>query len=142
MWIYQKSSSKHELTQSQPYFYSSMSLFLNVHFFPKLSRPLWLKGSYSIYSSRIKAVRPLIKLLLLSMYFMISRGCTEKKFPSPKLVHNFSFDHADILATKPTHEMIIFTKFHKDRRKIVDFLLIANFGLGNFFSVHPLITLF
>ena len=34
--------------------------------------------------------------------------------------------------------MIIYTKFHKDRRKIVDFLLIAKFELGIFF----LFTLF
>ena len=34
--------------------------------------------------------------------------------------------------------MIFFTKFHDDRRKIVDFLLIAIFLHGNFFSTHPL----
>ena len=32
----------------------------------------------------------------------------------------FLSDQADILATEPTLEMIIFTKFHKDWRKIVD----------------------
>ena len=45
---------------------------------------------------------------------------------------------ADILATKSTHEMIIFTKFHKDRRKIEDFLLIATIWAREFFFLLTL----
>ena len=39
----------------------------------------------------------------------------------------FCSNQANILATNSAHEMIILTKFHKDRTKIVDFLLIAKF---------------
>ena len=67
----------------------------------------------------------------------------EKKVDKPKtwlLVKNpqFKSDQADILATKPTHEMIIFTKFRKDRTKIVDFLLLAKFWACLLFFNHPL----
>ena len=34
----------------------------------------------------------------------------------------------EIQAILPTHEIVILTKFHKDRLKIVDFLLLAYFG--------------
>ena len=34
--------------------------------------------------------------------------------------------------------MIIFTKFHKDRRTIVDFLLITRFWARELFFIHPL----
>ena len=34
----------------------------------------------------------------------------------------FSFNLADNQAKLPTHEVVILTKFHKDRAKIVDFL--------------------
>ena len=36
--------------------------------------------------------------------------------------------------------MIIFTKFHEDRRKIVGLLLIANFHAWELFSTHPLLV--
>ena len=49
----------------------------------------------------------------------------------------FLSDPDDILATRATHEMIIFTKFHKDRRKIVDFLLIAKFWAWELFFYSP-----
>ena len=67
----------------------------------------------------------------------------KKKGPKPKrfvFVKNPQFysDPADILATKPTHVIIIFTKFHKDRRKIVDFLVIAMIWAWELFFNHPL----
>ena len=34
-------------------------------------------------------------------------------------------NQADILATLPTHELIILSKFRKDWKEIVDFLVIA-----------------
>ena len=46
----------------------------------------------------------------------------------------FLSDQADILGTKPAHEINIFKKFPKDWRKIVDFLLISNFHATTFFS--------
>ena len=56
------------------------------------------------------------------------------------MVKNLQFqsDQADILGTKPTREMIIFTKFQKDWRKIVDFLLLANFWACLLFFCSPL----
>ena len=56
------------------------------------------------------------------------------------LIKNRQFysNQANILATKSAHEMIILTKFHKDRTKIVDFLLIAKFWDCVLFFVHPL----
>ena len=44
---------------------------------------------------------------------------------------------ANILATKSTHEMNIFTKFHRERTKIVDFLLIAKCVDCELFFVTP-----
>ena len=66
----------------------------------------------------------------------------KKKVDKPKtrlLVNNpqFQSDQADILATKPTNEITIFAKFHKDWREIVDFLLIANFWAGELFLLSP-----
>ena len=49
----------------------------------------------------------------------------------------FSSDLADILAIKPNHEMIVFTKFQKEQRKIVDFLSIVNFCACPLFSYTP-----
>ena len=43
-------------------------------------------------------------------------------------------DQADILVTKPADGMIIFSKFHEDRRKIMDFLLIDIFYASALFS--------
>ena len=39
---------------------------------------------------------------------------------------------------KIIHDMIIFTKFHKDWRKIEDFLPIAKFWARELFFAHPL----
>ena len=46
-----------------------------------------------------------------------------------KLIKNEQFlsNQADIQAILPTHELVISTKFHKDRQKIVDFLVIPKF---------------
>ena len=68
----------------------------------------------------------------------------KKKVHKPKtwlLIKNpqFCSNQANILATKSAHEMIILTKFHKDRTKIVDFLLIAKFWACKLFFVHPLV---
>ena len=67
----------------------------------------------------------------------------KKKVYKPKiwlLIKNpqFCSNQANILATNSAHEMIILTKFHKDRTKIVDFLLIAKFWACKLFFVHPL----
>ena len=45
------------------------------------------------------------------------------------LVKNLQFlsNQADILATSPTHELVILIKFHKDWHEIVDFLVTAKF---------------
>ena len=37
-------------------------------------------------------------------------------------------ESAETLATLPIHEMVVFTKFHENGAKIVDFSLIAYFG--------------
>ena len=67
----------------------------------------------------------------------------KKKVDKPKnwpLIKNpqFCSNQATILATKSAHKMIILTKFHKDRTKIVDFLLIAKFWACILFFTHPL----
>ena len=56
----------------------------------------------------------------------------KKKLYWPKnilLTKNLQFhtNLADILAILSTHEVIIFTKFHEDWTKIVDFLFMAIF---------------
>ena len=45
------------------------------------------------------------------------------------IVKNLQFlsDQAEIQAILPTHELFIFTKFHKDWQKIVDFLVKEKF---------------
>ena len=45
------------------------------------------------------------------------------KLKTSPLNPQFSSNLADIEAKLPTHEVIILTKFHKDCKKIVDFLL-------------------
>ena len=50
----------------------------------------------------------------------------------------FSSNMADIQAKLPTHEVVILTMFHKDGKKIVDFLLTQNFWFVPFFMHHPL----
>ena len=51
----------------------------------------------------------------------------------------FSSNLADIQAKLPTHEAIILTKFHKECKKNVDFLLRLTFWLVPFFMLHPLV---
>ena len=42
----------------------------------------------------------------------------------------FYFNSAHILLISPTHEVTLLTKFHNDCAKIVEFLLVASFGLS------------
>ena len=42
----------------------------------------------------------------------------------------FYFNSAHILPISPTHEVTLLTKFHNDCAKIVEFLLVASFGLS------------
>ena len=89
----------------------------------------------------------LIKLtLFLHFTFSISkkdsdRGLEKKSSQVQNLAlskkSTISSNLADILANSQSHEIIIFTKFHEDRRKIVDFLQIANFCAWALFSCSP-----
>ena len=51
-------------------------------------------------------------------------------------------NQADIQAISSTHELVIFTKFHKDYVKIVDFSIKAYFWAGNIFSRQSLENIF
>ena len=55
------------------------------------------------------------------------------------LVKNPQFlsNQADLQATLPTHELRILSKFYKDWKEIVDFLVIAKFWLSSKFSAYP-----
>ena len=53
----------------------------------------------------------------------------------------FSSNLADIQAKLPTHEVVILTKFHKDCKKIVDFLLTQKFLVCALFYASPFIIL-
>ena len=53
------------------------------------------------------------------------RGCVIKNAQAPKFSNN------------PTHEMIIFTKFHKDREKMLIFYRYASFMIVHFFLTPP-----
>ena len=89
----------------------------------------------------------LIKLtLFLHFTFSISkknsdRGLEKKSSQVQNLAlskkSTISSNLADILANSESHEIIIFTKVHEDRRKIVDFLRIANFCARALFSCSP-----
>ena len=58
---------------------------------------------------------------LYSPFKYCCRGCTKKSSLAEKLAISKKSDQADIVATKSTHEMIISPKFHRNRKKIVDF---------------------
>ena len=62
------------------------------------------------------------------------------KLKTSSLVKNqqFSSNLADIQAKLPTHEAIILTKFHKECKKIVDFLLQQKFLACALFYASPL----
>ena len=81
-----------------------------------------------------------------TLCFMITKQCLCPFEISGGLekttVYWFIFYQADILATKSTHEMIIFTKFYKDWRKLTDFLLIVKFWAWELFFTHPLFGFF
>ena len=66
-----------------------------------------------------------------------SRDLQEKMRLAQKLANNknpqFLPNHADIKAILPTHELVIFTKFHKDWVKIMDFSIKACFWVSNIF---------
>ena len=51
------------------------------------------------------------------------------KLKTSPLIKNpqFSSNLADIQAKLPTHEVVVLTKFHKDCKRIVDFLLTQKF---------------
>ena len=51
----------------------------------------------------------------------------------------FSSNFADIQAKLPTHEVVILTKFHKDCKRIVDFLLTQKFLVFALFYALPFI---
>ena len=61
------------------------------------------------------------------------------KLKTSPLVKNpqFSSNLADIQAKLPTHEVIILTKFHKECKKIVDFLLRQKFLACTLFCASP-----
>ena len=62
------------------------------------------------------------------------------KLKTSSLIKNqqFSSNLADIRAKLPTHEVDILTLFHKDCKKIVDFLLTQKYLVATFFMHHPL----
>ena len=61
------------------------------------------------------------------------------KLKTSPLIKNpqFSSNLADIQAKLPTHEVVILTKFHKDCKKIVDFLLTQKFLVCALFYASP-----
>ena len=65
----------------------------------------------------------------------------EHKLKTSPLIKNpqFSSNLADIQAKLPTHEVVILTKFHKDCKKIVDFLLTQKFLVCALFYASPFI---
>ena len=62
------------------------------------------------------------------------------KLKTSPLIKNpqFSSNLADIQAKLPKHEVVILTKFHKDCKKIVDFLLMKKFLVCALFMHHPI----
>ena len=68
---------------------------------------------------------------------MHKKGHKLKTSPLVKNLH-FSYNLADIQAKLLTPEAIILTKFHKECKKIVDFLLRQTFLLLPSFMHHPL----
>ena len=64
------------------------------------------------------------------------------KLKTSPLIKNpqFSSNLADIQAKLPTHEVVILTKFHKDCKKIVDFLLTQKFLVCALFYASPFRT--
>ena len=62
------------------------------------------------------------------------------KHKTSRLIRNpqFSSNVADIQAKLPTHEVVILTKFHKDCKKNIDFLLALKFLVCALFMHHPL----
>ena len=74
--------------------------------------------------------------ILISVY-VAGYATRPKNLP---LINNFQFcsDQAnDIQIISFTHELIILTKFHDIRVKIVDFLVIAKYWLSSKFSAYP-----
>ena len=63
------------------------------------------------------------------------------KLKTSPLIKNpqFSSNVADINAKLPTHEVVILTKFHKDGKKNVDFLLTQKFLVCALFYASPAI---
>ena len=61
------------------------------------------------------------------------------KLKSSPLIKNLQFlsNLADIQAKLLTHEVVVLTKFHKDCKKIVDFLLTQKFLVCALFDASP-----
>ena len=53
----------------------------------------------------------------------------------------FSCNHADILPKLPIYKLVILTKYHNDRVKIVDFFIKPIFEPVLFFIIHTLSTI-
>ena len=74
------------------------------------------------------------------------KGPTLKNWPLVKNPQFLSNPH-EILEKLLPHEVIIFTNFHKDWTKIVDFLLMTNFWtcpiflLGSYFYLHVCLSI-
>ena len=75
------------------------------------------------------------------MYWNHGRRCVIKKVLFVKSPQ-FLSDQGDILETRATHEMIIYTKFHKDRRTFLDFLQKSKFYASELFFTYPLTETF
>ena len=67
----------------------------------------------------------------------------EHKLKTSPLIKNpqSSSNLADIQTKLPTHEEVILTKFHKDCKRIVDFLLAQKFLVCALFYASPFKTL-
>ena len=78
---------------------------------------------------------------LQTIYFQGKRVMHKKehKLKTSPVIKNPQFlsNLADIQAKLPTHEVVILTKFHKDCKKIVDFLLTQKFLVCALFYASP-----
>ena len=68
-------------------------------------------------------------------------GYAENLLLGLRICH-FCSDQADIQTISPTHELILLTKFHENRVKTEDFLVIAKFWHSSKFSAYLFIASF
>ena len=87
--------------------------------------------------SQVTDEQALIMYRRSSQYQVYSGNINTKNFQTVNMEKWLLSDWADILATKPIHKIITFTRFHSDWRKIKDFLLISNFYASALFSYTP-----